>query len=710
MGTPLSTTQWTSLGPAPVNNGAGSLLVCGRIEAVAPHPSITGRFFAAGQNGGIWQTNDSGTTWAPLTDGQPSLVFNGSHVLMIQPANTNVIVGGVAAPRGGILISQDGGTTWQHQPITNNDDPRGVAFDTSNQQTLYVANGWNGFYKSTNLGTSWSQANPAAGYFADVLMMPSGTLYTVLLGAADSSKNGVYSSVDGGAHWKHLTSTTLASGSALGNGCSARLAGGVRHYLTHVAHTEYVYVSFLTVDTSGNVTAAARFVTDDNGLQWSALAASPGNLESRQWHHTIAAAPESPNVVFVNDAYALYVSYDYGQTWTHAGPGWDWVNLTFGMDGNVYATADQGLLSINLQGLQAASMVGNLAVTQFYTVALDASNWSNLYGVAQDIGALKSTGSTSWSGIPGGEAGKLLVDFTNSNTIYVYNTTVSGAPGATGYDLVIRSTDQGQTWTTILDGSNAGSRCNAVLQSGGNLYTSTQRSFEMDPTNAKRLAVGTTQVFVTSDATVAHPVWSALGGVLSTDSSGTDRWVQSLAIAPSDSSVLYAATDDGHVFVWNGAGATSWTKTDASLYGVSGGSVNDMRVDPANAAHAYAVTGGRGNNVWELVGGTWQNRSGNFPTDIGIYCIYVDWTRFAPATLIVGTDRGVYASSDNGTTWTAFAQGFPNTQVSDFAALGHLIFHRRPPFVLQEQIELVAVTYGRGAWGILVPSGVVSGV
>ena len=32
----------------------------------------------------------------------------------------------------------------------------------------------------------------------------------------------------------------------------------------------------------------------------------------------------------------------------------------------------------------------------------------------------------------------------------------------------------------------------------------------------------------------------------------------------------------------------------------------------------YAVTGGRGNNVWELVSGTWQNRSGNFPTDLEI--------------------------------------------------------------------------------------------
>ncbi len=705
MGTPLSTTQWTSLGPAPVNNGAGSLLVCGRIEGVAPHPTIAGRLFVAGQNGGIWQTNDGGTTWTPLTDSQPSLQFNGSHNLLFSPANADIIIGAVGSPRGGMLISQDGGATWQHQPIVGpGDDPQGIVFDATNTQTLYCANGGNGFYKSTNLGTSWTNLNLPAGYYADVLMMPSGTLYTVLLGAADPSKNGIHYSVDGGAHWKQSTSSALPSRAALGGGSGGRLTGGTHHYLTFVGKTEYVYASFLTVNAKGNPIARHRFVTDDGGAQWTALAASPGPFEYRFWHHTIAAAPESPNIVVVDDAYALCVSYDYGQTWTQAGPGWDWVNLAVGNDGNLYATADQGVMSINLETQQYASMVGDLAVTQFYTAALDASNWSNVYGVAQDIGTLKSAGSTSWSGMPGGEAGKVLVDPTSSSNIYVNNTTFASFPGSTGDPLVIRTQNGGQTWTTILDAVNAGAPA-TWLATGANYYTSTQRSFEMDPTEPKRLIVGTSEVLVTADATVSAPVWDTLGGgPVYVDSSGHTHLVQSLALGAEDPSIIYAATDDGSLWVWNGATATSWTNT-----GFSGGGagVNDMRVDPADSTHVFAAAGSK---VWELAGGAWHDRTGNFPNDLRANAIYVDWTRFSPPTLIVGTSCGVYASSDNGTTWNTFMQGFPNTQVQDFAALGHFVFHRRPPIILQEQIQLVAVTYGRGAWGIIVPSGIVSGV
>ncbi|HTU70084.1 MAG TPA: hypothetical protein VMF11_07150 [Candidatus Baltobacteraceae bacterium] len=686
MGTPLSTTHWTAVGPAPVNNGPGNLLVSGRIEGVVPHPTIANRIFAAGQNGGIWRTDDGGTSWTALTDSEPSLEFNGYHQLQMNPGNADIIVGGLGSPNGGLLISQNGGTSWTYATITSNDDVRGLGFDPVLANTIYVANGWNGVFKSTDLGTTWTQLTLPGGYFSDLIVTPSGAIYTALLGngGGAASQNGLYRSVDGGTTWTQLSSSALPSGTALGGGSAARLAFGVHIFFTHVGRYEQVYATFLPVDVNGNVTGVTRATSADSGATWTALAPSPGNLENRSWHLLIAVAPLNPNLVFVNDAYALYMSYDGGQTWNAANtPGWDYVNLAFGADATVYATADQGLLSYNLNTQQAASLVGDLEVTQFYTVALDAQNPQNVYGVAQDLGALKSTGSASWVNVPGGEIGKFLVDPTNSSNVYNYNPTSSGS-------FVTQSLDGYQTQATILTDAQAG------VQAGYGVAYATQYAFVMDPQNSKRLALGTTKVFVTDDATVATPVWNTIGGVLSS-AGGVDQFIQALAIAPSNSNVFYAATQDGHA--WNSVDGSTWQACDDGMWGNANGAIADLRVDPSDAAHVFAVTGGGGKGVWELVAGTWQNRTGNLPTDLGNNTIYVDWT-FSTPVLYVGTGRGVYSSVDGGTTWSVFAQGLPNTQVNNLQG----ILQWRPSRFFERQTQLCAVTYGRGAWMIMLNS------
>jgi len=684
MGTPLSFTQWTAVGPAPVNNGAGSLLTSGRIEGVAPHPTIAHRLFAAGQNGGIWRTDDGGTTWTALTDTQPSLEFNGYHQLQMHPHNADILAGGLGSPGGGLLITANGGVSWQHVSITSGDDPRGIAFDPAHQHTIYVANGWNGFFKSTDLGTTWTHCTALpGGYFSDTIVTPSGLIYTTVLACGTASRNGIYVSSDGGTSWTQCSSSALPSGTQLGYGSNARLACGVHYFLTHVGHYEQVYATFLPVDLRANVTDVTRCTTVDNGTTWGELASSPGGLENRAWHLVIGCAPDNPNLVIVNDAYSLYMSYDGGQTWNAcATPGWDYVNLVFGPNGNVYATADQGLLRYDLSTQDVTSLVGDLEVTQFYTVGLDAQNPQNIYGVAQDLGALKSAGSASWVNVPGGECGKFLVDPTNSLNVYNYDPTSSA-------NFVSASSDGYQSRRSILTDVEAGTHAGYGPGYG------TQHAFVMDPQNPKRIAVGTVAVYVTDDATVATPVWNAIGGVLSTEG-GTPQWIQVLAISATDSNALFAATQDG--YVWNTTDGATWQRCDSGLYGSSNGAVNDLRIDPKDASHAFAVTGGGGQSVWELVGGTWENRTGNLPA-FGNSAIFVDWT-FNTPVLYVGTSRGIYCSTDNGTTWTVFATGFPNTQVSDLQGLVQF----RPRMLFERQTQLCAVTYGRGAWMILLNS------
>lgn len=58
--------------------------------------------------------------------------------------------------------------------------------------------------------------------------------------------------------------------------------------------------------------------------------------------------------------------------------------------------------------------------------------------------------------------------------------------------------------------------------------------------------------------------------------------------------------------------------------------------------------------------------------------------------LYVGTDRGVYVSSDLGISWEKFGLGLPNTIVYDLAA--------------SSNTSLFAGTFGRGAWKNTLPA------
>jgi hypothetical protein len=101
-------------------------------------------------------------------------------------------------------------------------------------------------------------------------------------------------------------------------------------------------------------------------------------------------------------------------------------------------------------------------------------------------------------------------------------------------------------------------------------------------------------------------------------------------------------------------------KNDTGLFGMNAGRVIDMRIDPANAKRAFAVSsGGTGSNIWFLDPGTakWKSRCGNMPTNLLMGCSCVDWK--TKTVLYCGTERGVYQSKDLGAQSTWFGQYLP---------------------------------------------------
>ena len=335
-------------------------------------------------------------------------------------------------------------------------------------------------------------------------------------------------------------------------------------------------------------------------------------------------------------------------------------------------TADQGVLRYDPAAKSWTSLMGNLEVSEFYTIGLDPSTASTAYAVGQDISSEKFTGQTTWNVMEGGidETGRIIVDPNNTSQLFAFNPLDVN-------NFVMQSTNAGATWKNIFPTS----QLNIQSQNYTFAYLS-QKAFAMDPSNSARLLVVEDRVFETTNS---GSTWSPISGVLSQDT--TKPFVAALAIAPSDSNTVYAATQDGRLWRTQNSGG-QWSEYDTGLSGV----VADLRIDPANAGHVFAVAGGA---VWHLPasGLPWVNITGSIPNNLGLYSVFVDWQPATP-TLFVGTDRGLYLSVDLGATWINWGPGLPNTQINDLQG----------ETLSDGSLLLAAASYGRGAWEILLRS------
>src|SRR5688500_865782 len=152
---------WTPLGPGNVG---------GRTRVVKFHPTVPTTIFAAGVSGGIWKSDDNGTTWRPTGDGLTNIAINS---LLIDPARPDVMyagtgegyfreeVRGTGLPlRGsGIYVTTDGARNWQQLPATNTPDFHWVndlEFGVSDSRRIYAATR-SGVWRSMDSGATWER-------------------------------------------------------------------------------------------------------------------------------------------------------------------------------------------------------------------------------------------------------------------------------------------------------------------------------------------------------------------------------------------------------------------------------------------------------------------------------------------------------------------------------------------------------------------------
>ena len=362
-----------------------------------------------------------------------------------------------------------------------------------------------------------------------------------------------------------------------------------------------------------------RFRSYDGGATWTALAPTPGGAETRAWHLLLAADPDNPNHVFVNDGYSLYESTDGGSSWSHAddGVGWivanhgfDWVNLSFDASGDAIATADQGVLREHKPSTgKWTSLIGDLQVSEFYTITLDPNDTSVAYAVGQDLYSSKFTGGLAWDMLEDavGEAGNFVVDPTNTQVVYGYNPLDPAS-------FVRRSNDHGQSWTVICTPADVGG-------SDYGLAYDTQKAFVMDPSNHDRLLIGTTKILETKNASAASPTWNAISNVLTGDAQHVTARGRTFR---REHDLCRDARRARLVHLRRRIALVPTGQRPERCRGA--GVIGDLSIDPADAGHVYAVASG---DVWELStpAGTpiWTRLTGAVPTFETGAALYVDW-------------------------------------------------------------------------------------
>ncbi|MGB7841202.1 MAG: glycosyl hydrolase [Salinimicrobium sp.] len=218
----------------------GPTIMSGRVVDFAVNPENPTEFYVAYATGGLWYTNNNGTSFKPVLDTAPTLNI-GDVAVDWKNGTIWVGTGEVNASRStyagiGLLKSKDQGESWEFMGLPNSHHISRILINPANGDEvvvgvtghLYSKNTERGVYKTTDGGKSWNKTlfiNEQTGII-DISQVPGN--YNIMYAAAwDKDRkawnfreagpgSAIYKSTDAGSSWKKIS--TPESGFPIGEG------------------------------------------------------------------------------------------------------------------------------------------------------------------------------------------------------------------------------------------------------------------------------------------------------------------------------------------------------------------------------------------------------------------------------------------------------------------------------------------------------------
>lgn len=689
----LSSMKARSVGPS----GQG-----GRINAVDVLISDPDVIYVGAAAGGVWRSTNGGTTWEPIFDDQP---VQSIGAIAVNQTNPDVLwVGtGEGSPRNsvnhgnGVYKSIDGGETWTHLGLAESRAIHRILLHPTDPDVAYLAvvgspfgdSEQRGVYRTRDGGETWERmlfVDERTGA-ADLVMDPRNP--DKLIAAMWSHRrrpwdftsggpgSGLFVTHDGGENWIRRTSED-----GLPEGELGRIGVAIAP-----SEPDVVYA---LVEASRNV-----LLRSEDGARTFETVNSEDGVNPRPFYYADIFVDPSNETRLYRVAGRVDVSEDGGETFdtwvsgevVHVDHHAWWIHpddpsfIVDGNDGGAAISRDRG---------RSWTVVHSLPIGQFYHVNVDDQTPYNIYGGAQDNDSFRGP-SYAW----------------NFQGIQNHQWENLGCC-ADGFDMAPDPRND---------------RFGYVMHQGGSLLrydrnTSTFRrvapshpdeadlrfnwnaALALDPIRPGRVWFGSQFLHVSDDdgltwRTVSPDLTTndperqkqAESGGLTTDATGAENNTTIVAIAPSpvEDGVVWVGTDDGNVQLTRDGGA-SWTNLIERMPGApSGAWVPQIHASSHSAGEAFVVIEDHRRDDWtpyvyrtDDFGESWRR----IAEDVDGYALSVVQDPVVAGLLFVGTDRGLWVSTDDGGSWQRWTNGVPATPVRDMV-------------IQQREHDLVMGTFGR---------------